>query len=193
MNFYIASQFAEDAKVVQSLDNRSISRSKAYGDIELKPPGWSSEEFYDHMDALVNPGTRNALVVQRELVDALAEAVRVRVTSVENGEKYVAQNADEVIEMPQGHSVFETVGAWENYSTPARDLRLLIAMDTVTGFRNKVARRPQAFGVSEGPTLKALLDQLDKQLAKLMSDDRYTITYKRSDGTSPTTRTIAPS
>ena len=36
--------------------------------------------------------------------------------------------------MPEGASIFETTGAWEDFSTPSRDLRLLIAIDVVRGF-----------------------------------------------------------
>jgi hypothetical protein len=38
--------------------------------------------------------------------------------------------------MPDGASIFETAGAWEDFATPSRDLRLLIAMDVVSGFQN---------------------------------------------------------
>ena len=33
--------------------------------------------------------------------------------------------------MPDGPAIFETTGAWEDFATPSRDLRLLIAMDVV--------------------------------------------------------------
>jgi len=28
--------------------------------------------------------------------------------------------------MPEGEKIFETMGAWEDFATPSRDLRLLI-------------------------------------------------------------------
>ena len=36
--------------------------------------------------------------------------------------------------MLAGPTIFETTGAWEDFSTPSRDLRLLIAIDVVRGF-----------------------------------------------------------
>jgi hypothetical protein len=44
-------------------------------------------------------------------------------------------------EMPNG----ETSGAWEDFSTPARDLRLLIAVDVVRGYPDRVARRSDRY------------------------------------------------
>ncbi len=43
--------------------------------------------------------------------------------------------------MPNGPSIFEANGAWEDYSTPARDFRLLIAIDVVRSFPDHVVRR----------------------------------------------------
>ena len=52
-----------------------------------------------------------------------------------------------VIPMPSGKGVFQTLGLWEDYSTPNRDLRLLIAIDTVLEFPDKVARDPAAYAM----------------------------------------------
>jgi hypothetical protein len=41
--------------------------------------------------------------------------------------------------MPDGAAIFETSGAWEDFSTPSRDLRLLIAIDVVQDFPDRVA------------------------------------------------------
>ena len=50
--------------------------------------------------------------------------MKTRVTSVENGRKYQTGGGAEVA-MPDGASIFETTGAWEDFATPSRDLRLL--------------------------------------------------------------------
>ena len=39
--------------------------------------------------------------------------------------------------------IFQAGGQWENFSTPNRDLRLLIAMDAVLDFPDLVARSPE--------------------------------------------------
>jgi hypothetical protein len=147
----------------------------------------SPTQFYDLMERLITPGQRSPFAAQAELVAALAEAVRVRVTSVNNGVAHARKHPDEVIEMPWGHSVFETSGAWENYSTPARDLRLLIAIDVVLGFAEKVRRNPEAFGLDpkgDPDLLERTFAYLDEHREQLLADPAHAITYTRSDQSS---------
>ncbi|RAI17176.1 hypothetical protein CH311_18525, partial [Afifella marina DSM 2698] len=84
----------------------------------------------------------------KEVIQALDEQVRARVTSVENGRKY--QVTGRTAEMPDGAAIFETTGAWEDFATPSRDLRLLIAIDVVRGFPDRVARRPERYAMPAG-------------------------------------------
>ena len=72
--------------------------------------------------------------------------MKTRVTSVENGRKYQVGGGGEVA-MPDGASIFETTGAWEDFATPSRDLRLLIAIDVVRAFPDRVARRPERYAM----------------------------------------------
>jgi hypothetical protein len=107
------------------------------------------------------------------------------VTSVDNGVAHFKNKPDDVIEMPWGHSVFETSGAWESFSTPARDLRLLIAIDVVLGFADKVRRSPGAFGLdpeAEPELFEQTLGYLEEQRGSLLADPAHAITYTRSDG-----------
>ena len=48
--------------------------------------------------------------------------------------------------MPDGAAIFETSGGWEDFSTPSRDLRLLIAIDVVQDFPDRVARKCARIG-----------------------------------------------
>ncbi len=50
--------------------------------------------------------------------------------------------------MPPGPKIFETRGAWENFSTPARDMRLLIAIQDVMDFPQRVITDPSRFSLS---------------------------------------------
>jgi hypothetical protein len=145
----------------------------------------SPTDFYDLMERLITPGQRSPFAAQAELVAALAEATRVRVTSVNNGIEHYRAHPDEPVEMPVGYSVFETSGAWENYSTPARDLRLLIAIDVVLGFADKVRRNPDSFGLdpkADPAAFELTLAYLDEQREQLLADPAHAITYTRSDG-----------
>jgi hypothetical protein len=142
----------------------------------------TTDEFYDRVEALINPRPLDPAVRLRDLCDALAESARRRVTSVDNGERFVAGHR-EPMAMPSGHAIFETKGPWEDYATPSRDMRLLIAIDTVLGFPAEVRRRPQHFGLTPeqaATTALALEGQLGDELR------RRTLTYARSDGSSVT-------
>ena len=84
----------------------------------------------------------------KEAITSLEEQVKTRVTSVENGRKFQSSGRGEA-NMPDGAAIFETTGAWEDFATPSRDLRLLIAIDVVRGFPDRVARRPERYAMPE--------------------------------------------
>lgn len=176
--------------VAVQLGDAELLRDPGYGDVSPAQCELSGPAFYDAMERLITPGVRDALRAQEEAVAALYEQARVRVTSVANGDEFFKKNPGATVPMPDGFKVFETTGAWESYSTPARDLRLLIAMDVVRGFSDKVRRQPAVFGVAEGPTLTELLTRLEAARAALLREDRFKFQYTRSDG-SPWSLTLA--
>jgi hypothetical protein len=175
----------EGQEALMQMTDDTLADLRDYGDVSDMQRELSPTQFYDLMERLITPGVRSPFAAQAELVVALAEAARVRVTSVNNGLEHYQKQPDELVEMPWGHEVFETSGAWENFSTPARDLRLLIAIDVVLGFADKVRRNPEAFGL-DPKTDPALFDQtlgfLDAQRELLLADPAHAITYTRSDG-----------
>jgi hypothetical protein len=107
------------------------------------------------------------------------------VTSVENGRKF--QNGGRNAEMPDGAAIFETVGAWEDFSTPSRDLRLLIALDVVRGFPDRVARRPERYAMPKGKSVAEVTAELQSMLETELKTRKFS--YTRSDG-SPWTLTL---
>jgi hypothetical protein len=174
-----------------SMDDEAIAELRDYGDVSDMQRELSPTQFYDHMERLITPGQRSPFAAQAELVAALAEGARVRVTSVRNGLEYHALHPDEIIEMPLGYQVFETAGPWEDFSTPARDLRLLIAIDVVMGFADKVRRNPDAFGldpIGDPELFEQTLTFLAQQRAVLLADPRHAIEYTRSDNSTYTLR-----
>lgn len=160
-----------------------------YGDVSAEQAKLQADGFYDHMDGLITPGVRDPFRAQREAIAALHESAMVRVTSVDNGEAH-HKSSSSIVEMPEGFSIFETTGAWENFSTPARDLRLLIAIDVATGFEDKVARSPEAWGVEAAGGLESVRKRLAKERDALLSDPAYSFEYTRGDG-SPWRLTLA--
>jgi hypothetical protein len=114
-------------------------------------------------------------------VTALEEQVKARVNSVENGREFLAGGAGTVA-MPDGAEIFETTGAWENFATPARDLRLLIAIDVVRYFPERVARRPERYAMPAGKTPAEVKTELEDTLYRELLARKFS--YKRSDGSS---------
>src|SRR5437879_10131468 len=99
-----------------------------------------------------------------EAITSLEEQVKVRVTSVENGRKFQNSKRGEAT-MPEGAAIFETSGAWEDFSTPSRDLRLLIAIDVVLGFPDRVARRPERYAMPKEKSVAEVKAELQRVLA----------------------------
>ena len=174
-------------RVQVQLTDQEIAVAEGYGDVSDEQAGIDGVAFYDRMEALITPGQRDALIAQEEAVTALYEAAKVRLVSVDNGERYVASKGG-TIAMPEGFHIFETTGPWESFSTPARDLRLLVAIDVVTGFADKVRRQPEIFGVAPGPDrearLAAVIERIDAARAAQIAEARYRFSYTRSDGSS---------
>jgi hypothetical protein len=164
------------------LTNEEIRQSPDYGNYSLEQRKMASDAFYAAMENLINPDPLDAEGAFRDLINALHEQLIVRIVSVANGEKHMASHPGTVIPMPAGGAaVFQTTGPWEDFSTPNRDLRLLIAIDTVLGFPEKVAKNPRAFGIPESrkpERVKAGLLALQKKWSGDLA-----ITYIRSDGT----------
>jgi hypothetical protein len=163
------------------LTNEEIAADPGYGGVSLEARSLAPEKFYAVMESLINPKPLDPVTELRDLFEALHEQLIVRVESVDNGEKYMRAHPGTVIPMPSGGAaVFQTMGLWEDYSTPNRDLRLLIAMDAVKGFVDKVAREPQRYGVKPGRAAEETRRRLES-LADRWSKEMK-ITYSRSDG-----------
>lgn len=174
--------------VLEQQDGESLLRPLSNDELrgrELYP--WSDEQnegtredFYEAVEALINPLPLDPQAMQLALIDALETQLQRRVTSVNNGLAYMRERGWSEVEMPQGYRIFETSGAWENYSTPSRDMRLLIALDTVLNFVATVRRAPERFTLDDhaelDDQLEALVRWRDEQLAS------RSIRYERSDG-----------
>jgi hypothetical protein len=82
--------------------------------------------------------------------------------------------------MPDGPSIFETTGAWEDYSTPARDFRLLIAIDVVRNFPDRFVRRADRYALPAGKSVDDVKRELQGVLESELSQRK--LSYTRSDG-----------
>ncbi len=170
---------AEKSGVLRRLTNDEIAKDPQYADFSLDQSKLGVEDFYDRMDDVMSPAQLDPARAMKEAIAALEEQVKTRVTSVENGRKYQTGGGAEVT-IPDGASIFETTGAWEDFSTPARDLRLLIAIDVVRSFPDRVARRPERYAMPKDKSVEAVKGELESTLAAELAARK--VSYTRTDG-----------
>ena len=164
---------------LRRMTNAEIAKSPQYADFSLEQSRLGVENFYDRMEEVMSPQPLDPSRAMEAAITALEEQVKTRVTAVENGRKYQSGPHGDVA-MPDGPAIFETTGAWEDFSTPARDLRLLIAIDVVSGFPERVARRPERYATPVGKSTA----QVDAELRSILASElaKRKISYTRSDG-----------
>ena len=134
---------------LRRLTNAEIAKNPQYGDFSLEQSKLGVEDFYDRMDDVMSPAPLDPLRAMKEAITSLEEQVKARVTAVENGRKFQTSGHGEAT-MPDGAAIFATTGAWEDFSTPARDFRLLIAIDVVRGFPGSRRAPARALRDAEG-------------------------------------------
>jgi hypothetical protein len=166
---------------LRRLSVAEISKNPQYGDFSLDQTKLSVEDFYDRMDDVMSPAPLDPLQAMKEAITSLEEQLKARVTSVENGRKFQKSGRGEA-SMPDGPAIFETTGAWEDFATPSRDLRLLIAMDVVRNFPDRVARRPERYAMPAGKSAAQVKAELQAVLASELTARKFA--YPRSDGSS---------
>ena len=161
------------------LTNAEIAKDPQYGDFSLEQSQLATEDFYDRMDDVMSPEPLDPVRAMEGAIRSLEEQVKTRVTSVENGRKWQATARGDA-DMPNGPAIFETNGAWEDYATPARDFRLLIAIDVVRGYPDHVARRPDRYAIANGKSIADVKAELQSVLASELAARKFS--YTRSDG-----------
>ena len=164
---------------LRRLTNAEIAKNPQYGDFSLEQSKLSLEGFYDRMDEVMSPAPLDPMRAMKEAITALEEQIKTRVTAVENGRKFQNGGKGEA-SMPDGPAIFETSGPWEDFSTPARDFRLLIAIDVVRGYPDRVARRPERYAMPKDKSVADVKAELQSVLASELAARKFS--YTRSDG-----------
>ena len=164
---------------LRRLSNGEIAKNPQYGGFSLEQSKLGVEDFYDRMDEVMSPAPLDPLRAMKEAITSLQEQVNTRVTAVENGRKYQNSGRGEAT-MPDGPAIFATNGPWEDFSTPARDFRLLIAIDVVRGYPDRVARRPERYAMPKDKSVADVKAELQNVLASELSARKFS--YTRSDG-----------
>jgi hypothetical protein len=137
-------------------------------------------DFYARMERLINPRGLDPSEAYEATLDALMEQLETRVRSVDNGETYMRAHPGIVIPMPRGPAIFETMGPWEDYATPSRDMRVLIALRVLADMPERIRRHPELY-LLKGESADAAAARIE-QLHTRRSRETF-ITYTRSDGT----------
>jgi hypothetical protein len=164
---------------LRQLPNAALDGRSGLPTFSLDQAGLAPTDFYARMQRLINPRGLEPEAAYEATLDALMEQLETRVTSVDNGEAYMRSRPGTLIPMPSGPAIFETVGPWEDYSTPSRDMRLLIAMQVLADLPERIRRYPDLFILQgTGPSdAAARIERLNERRL----DERF-VTYTRSDG-----------
>jgi hypothetical protein len=171
---------------LRRLSNAEINANPQYADYSPEQSQMSMEDFYDRMDDVMSPEPLDPLKAMSDAITSLTEQIKTRVTSVENGRKWQAKGTGDA-SMPDGAAIFETNGPWEDFSTPARDFRLLIAIDVVRNFPDRFVRRSNRYAIPAGKSVDDMKRELQGVLDSELASRK--ITYTRSDG-SPWTLSV---
>jgi len=166
---------------ISLMKNNELNASDGFAQFSLQQRKMESEVFYHSMERIINPKPLDPEDALMDLIRALHEQLLVRVKSVANGEAWLKSHPGTVISMPSNaNGIFQAGGQWEDFSTPNRDLRLLIAIDAVSDFPDRVTRYPGDFNLSISGSPEDIKNKLLSLLNKKVSE--LTISYTRSDG-----------
>jgi hypothetical protein len=167
-------------KALAPLPNRFLVKDPRFAPFSDEQASLDRESFYARMAKLVNPSGLDAHAAYAETMNALVEQLTTRLGSVDNGERYMREKNNPVVPMPMGAKIFETAGAWEDYATPSRDMRLLIALRVLTGLPARITEHPELFVLAgrKPAEVAAEIEALHAQQIK-----ERAIEYRRSDGT----------
>lgn len=163
----------------RTLSNDELAEHPGFAPYSLEQADLTPDTFYAKLAKLINPQGLDPRQAYDATLDALVEQVETRVTSIDNGENYFHKNPDAVIAMPSGAAIFETIGPWEDYATPSRDMRLIIAMNVLQGLPDKIVRHPDLFllgGVSPMEAKNEITDYAARRVKE------RSIRYNRTDG-----------
>lgn len=161
------------------LSNGALRDDPRFAPFSLEQATLDPDAFYARVQRLINPDGLRPAQAYADTLDALVEQLQTRVDSVQRGEAYVRAHPRETIGMPEGLAIFETIGPWEDYATPSRDLRLLIAMKVLLGLPGRIVEHPELF-LLDGAAPRAAAAAVEQAHASTVEE--RVIEYTRTDG-----------
>jgi hypothetical protein len=166
---------------LRSLTNAELDDDPRFTSWSIEQEELDPEAFYARMDALANPLGLEPEAAYESMLDALVEQLETRVGAVDNGERFVRAHPGVVVAMPEGGAIFQTSGPWEDYATPSRDFRLIIALNVLERLPPRIRQHPELFVLGERAPGVAAAD-VERLHAQRITE--RAIAYSRSDGTS---------
>jgi len=165
-------------KAFRPIANNRLLNNDELPNYSLEQANLSPDEFYTQMYKLINPKGLNAKQAYEATLTALVEQLETRVKSIENGEAYFRKGGASIA-MPNGAAIFETVGPWEDFATPSRDMRLIIAMNVLLKFPEKIQSYPELFNLNANSASKV---KTETELLHGQLTTEKKIQYIRSNG-----------
>jgi hypothetical protein len=163
----------------RTLSNDELLDHADFISFSLEQAQLTPDDFYAKLTQLINPKGLDPKQAYEAMLTALLEQIETRITSINNGEAYFRKNPRSVITMPNGAAIFQTVGPWEDYSTPSRDMRLIIAINVLNDLPEKIVRHPELFVMNDQHPV-ATKAEIEQHHAKRIHE--HSIRYTRSDG-----------
>jgi hypothetical protein len=166
-------------KTLVPLPNSALGADRRFAPFSVEQARLDRETFYARVAKIINPAGLDARAAYAETMNALVEQLATRLGSVDNGERFMHDKNNPVVPMPAGPKIFETVGPWEDYATPSRDMRLLIALRVLTGLPARISEHPELFvlGGRKPAEVRVEIEGLhEKQIHE------RAIEYRRSNG-----------
>jgi hypothetical protein len=163
----------------RTLSNDELVDNPGFPPFSLEQEQLPPDDFYARLAKLINPNGLDPKQAYEAILDALVEQIETRVTSVDNGEAYFRKNSGIVIPMPDSAAIFQVIGPWEDYSTPSRDMRLIIAIKVLNGLPEKIVRHPDLFVIND-KSPKEAQTEIEQYHARRIKE--RSIRYTRTDG-----------
>ena len=161
------------------LSNRELTGQSDFVPFSREQEQLTPDDFYARLTKLINPNGLNPLQAYETMFSALVEQIETRINSIDNGETYMRNNLRRVIPMPSGTAIFQTVGPWEDYATPSRDMRLIIAINILNELPEKIVRHPELFVLGD-KNPEAIRSEIEQRHTQRTWE--HSIRYTRSDG-----------
>ncbi len=165
----------------QQLTNEQLTPKSGFVPYSSEQSQISRDTFYDRVEAAIHPKPLAIEQAIAELTDALRESAEKRVLSVQNGDDYARAHGSADFVMPNGYTIFETTGPWEDFATPSRDMRMLIAIDAVRDFPDQIARNATRYGLANDADIQNAVTKARADIQNTL--EHSYINYINSAGT----------